>query len=349
MLPFLGKFLEPHFGPFRLFSSHLFLLGLGMMLGFLSTFIFLPRLTFLLPSDRGRAHAIDAKKAKGKPTGAGFVFINLFLLVLLLVLPLNLQTIGIVCLTFLAMMSGWLDDKSEVPWGQYKKAVIDLILALVTVGLLTKLQPMIFWFPFTAFIVETSPWISLPLGSVLIWLSINCTNCSDGVDGLSGTLAAIALTSLGGLFYFVLGHQGIANYLLVPHNPMGSIWAIVTFSMVGTIMAYLWYNAYPSQLLMGDAGSRAIGFLIGVLVFMTGNPFLLLIVSGMLLINGGTGIAKIALLRFMKIRIFQNVRFPLHDHVRHKLKWSAPQVLLRFASLQVIFTLFLLLLLLKVR
>ena len=119
--------------------------------------------------------------------------------------------------------------------------------------------------------------------------------------------------------------------------------------MLGCLIGYLWYNAYPSEMLMGDAGSRALGLLLGILVIKSGNPFMLLIVSGVLLVNGGTGILKVALLRFFKISIFQNVRFPLHDHFRHSSGWSNNQVLVRFTLLQVMITLIFIVALIKIR
>ena len=89
---------------------------------------------------------------------------------------------------------------------------------------------------------------------------------------------------------------------------------------------------------MGDAGSRPMGLLLGLLVMASGNPFLIFIVTGVVLVNGGTGLLKVALLRFFKIGIFRNVRYPLHDHVRKELGWSNTQVLLRFVLLQAIIT-----------
>ncbi len=302
-----------------------------------------------LPTDRGREFAVDASKSIGKPTGAGVIFVSIFLVVQLLVVPPSFDTLAILALTFFAMMGGWLDDKSSVAWGRVIKGSIDLILALCTMLVLTKLEPLQVWFPFTKFTWMAPVWVSVPCGTVLIWVAINSTNCSDGVDGLSGTLATIALTALGGLMYFILGHARISSYLLLPHYPDGAVWAIMAFSMVGTLTGYLWYNAYPSILLMGDAGSRAIGYLLGVFIIQTGNPFLIFIVSGVLLINGGTGLVKVALLGFFKIAIFKNIRFPLHDHVRHNFGWSASQVLMRFSILQVMLTIVLMILLIKIR
>jgi phospho-N-acetylmuramoyl-pentapeptide-transferase len=86
-----------------------------------------------------------------------------------------------------------------------------------------------------------------------------------------------------------------------------------------------------------------------MLVLACGNPFLIVVVAGVVLVNGATGLLKVALLRFFKIGIFKNVRYPLHDHVRHNKGWSNTQVLVRFILLQAVVTPILLVLLLKIR
>jgi phospho-N-acetylmuramoyl-pentapeptide-transferase len=100
---------------------------------------------------------------------------------------------------------------------------------------------------------------------------------------------------------------------------------------------------------MGDSGSRPIGFLLGTLILASGNPFLIFVVAGVVLVNGATGLLKVALLRFFNIGIFRTVRYPLHDHARQNLGWSNTQVLVRFVLLQALGTPILLVLLLKVR
>jgi phospho-N-acetylmuramoyl-pentapeptide-transferase len=185
--------------------------------------------------------------------------------------------------------------------------------------------------------------------ALLLWLSINSTNCSDGVDGLSGSLLALAFLGLGGVLYGVVGHVETARYLLVPFYEDGATWAIVVATTLGTLAAYLWFNAEPSQLLMGDAGSRALGLLLGVFVLATGNPSLLLVVALLILANGGTGLLKIGLLKFFKISILSRIRCPLHDHCRLNLKWSKTQVLVRFVIAQAVLAPLLIILLLKVR
>jgi phospho-N-acetylmuramoyl-pentapeptide-transferase len=248
-----------------------------------------------------------------------------------------------------ASIFGFLDDKASTAWGEYLKGAIDLLIGIGAALLIGGLAPVEVWLPFTKVKLVLSPALAIPMAVVWIWVAINATNCSDGVDGLSGTLSGIAFLSLGGLLYFVLGHVEMSSYLLVPHYQDGAIYGILALSIAGALGGYLWHNAHPSSLLMGDAGSRAIGFLLGVLVLKCGNPFLALIVAGVLLVNGGTGLVKVALLRFFKISIFKNIRFPLHDHVRKNMNWSTPQVLVRFSLIQMALTLTLMVLLLKLR
>lgn len=349
MIYWLGEFLAQYFGPFRLLTSHLVLSGLSVLSCFLLTFILLPRWMNKLPRDRGRNHAVQSAAAAGKPTGAGVIFICLFLFVELLFLPWSFEILGILTLTFGAMLSGWLDDKSVTSWGEYKKGLIDMVLAIAAAILLSGMKDVEIWLPFTSHMFLMPLWLFIPLATILLWATINSTNCSDGVDGLSGTLTAFAFTSLGALLYFILGHKEISHYLLLPHYADGAVWGMMAFSMVGCILGYLWYNANPSILLMGDAGSRALGFLLGVFVIKSGNPFCILIVSAVLMVNGGTGLVKVAIMRFFKVAFLKSVRFPLHDHVRHNKGWSNTQVLVRFALLQVIITLTLFIFLIKVR
>ena len=183
----------------------------------------------------------------------------------------------------------------------------------------------------------------------MLWASINTTNCTDGVDGLSSSLVLIALLTLGMLLYFILGHKDIAAYLLLPHFRYGANWAIMLFAMAGVVMGYLWHNAYPSHCLMGDAGSRALGFFIGVCVMVSGNPFIILATSSIIFVNGGMGLLKVFLLRFFKIKVFENIRFPLHDHMHKNRGWSPTQVLLKFMIMQLLITCGLLGMFLKIR
>ena len=340
----------------RLLQSYAVLIVLALYAGFFITWKFLPKFYRFLPTDRGREFTINAEAAKGKPTGSGVVFITMFVVLALLIVPMDLQQVGILALTWIMMLTGFLDDRSTKGWGEYLKAVLDLLVTVAAACLLAytiarddpegKIR---FWLPFIKNPLAVPSWLYIIITTILLWTSVNTTNCTDGVDGLSSSLVLFALITMATVFYIVLGHTDIASYLLVPHMQSGASWAAITFCLSGVLLGYLWHNAYPSKVLMGDAGSRALGFYLGVMVMLSGNPFMFLATSTIIFINGGMGLLKVFLKRFFHISIFKNVRFPLHDHMKKNHGWSPAQVLIKFLTLQVLVTIAVLGMLFKIR
>jgi phospho-N-acetylmuramoyl-pentapeptide-transferase len=348
MLNFIYLTLGEAWGPLRLFNSFFFLSAIGFASCALLTWMLLPRLWSLLPTDRGRAFAVNADQSVGKPVSAGLIFVTIFCLASLVFVPLSARPLLTVPLVMAALLVGYLDDRRG-GFSEYQLAVMDAAIAVGAALVIHGLQPVTIWIPGWKDAISLAPWIAIPVSAGVIWLSINATNCSDGVDGVSGSLSGTAIMILGGLLYTVIGNEAVAQHLNIPVNRDGASWAIMAFLMVGCIAGYLWYNAPPSQVLMGDAGSRPIGLLIGMLVVATNNPLFLLLVGSVLLLNGATGLVKVALTRFFGWRILSRVRFPLHDHCRKELGWSNSQVLVRFMLLHLGISALLVILALKVR
>ena len=358
MLYYLGSYLQDFWGPARLLTSYAVLITVALYLGFFLAYKLIPKFYNWLPHDRGREFTLkdNAEAAKGKPTGAGSIFITIFALLALLICPMTWARASIVFLTWITMLTGFLDDRSVTSWGEYLKGALDLAISVISAFILyyalQKNSPdgnVTFWLPFVTKEVVIHPIVYIVITTIMLWASINTTNCTDGVDGLSSSLVLIALLTLGILFYFILGHKDISAYLLLPHLQSGANWAVLAFTMAGVVMGYLWHNAFPSHCLMGDAGSRALGYFIGICVMISGNPFIILATSSIIFINGGMGLLKVALIRFFKIKIFENIRFPLHDHMRKNRGWSPTQVLLKFMIMQLLITCGLIGIFLKIR
>ena len=110
---------------------------------------------------------------------------------------------------------------------------------------------------------------------------------------------------------------------------------IAALLFAATLLAYLCFNSKPSTMLMGDAGSRALGFFVAVLAMKSGHPLIYILLALVLIIDGGLGLVKIFLLRFLKIHVLKNTLTPIHDHVRKNKDWSDTQVVFRFVIIQV--------------
>ncbi|MBO7721299.1 MAG: hypothetical protein J6T01_02730 [Kiritimatiellae bacterium] len=389
MIYHLSKCLTELWGPFRLLQSHALLLAGGAFTAAFLTLIALPRLWNRLPRDRGKAVCSDigGMKSAGKPTGAGLYVTLLVLPSIILFAPLKFWDLAVLAALYAAMAFGYLDDRSEKPWGELKKGALDAavsvaiacfvfighsetinaelvcrshLLETAAIGGIDGLQGarrMIVWLPFVKSVWLAPWWLYVPGTAFILWFTMNATNCSDGVDGLAGTLTVITLAMLAVILYVVVGYRPVAHYFLIPVYSEAARWAIVVMTVAGGFAGYLWFNAEPSKILMGDAGSRFLGILVATASVMTGNPLLVLALSPVVLVNGGGGLGKLVLLRAAKKlgfdigegSVIRRVRFPLHDHCKKNLGWSNAQVLMRFVLLQLIVMPILLVLLVKIR
>lgn len=291
-----------------------------MLCSFLIAFFSLKFFKRILPKDHGRAFAVNGALSEGKPRGAGIIFVTSFTLCTALFYPLDIENIIYLVLVYAAMLSGYFDDAAETPWGNLKKGLIDLVISLGIAftyyfynGSQVKLYitDSTFTIPAPLFII---------LAGVLVWTAINVTNCTDGVDGLCSSLVMTVLLPLA----FMVTKSGAADMLL----PM---------IMFVTLAAYLWFNCSPSQMLMGDAGSRALGVFLAVMFLKTAAPFAFIPMAIVIILDGGLGLLKLSFRRFLKIKNFmEGIRTPLHDHARKNKGWSDTQVVIRFTILQII-------------
>ncbi|MDL2301664.1 phospho-N-acetylmuramoyl-pentapeptide-transferase [Lachnospiraceae bacterium OttesenSCG-928-D06] len=293
----------------------------GILFAFCATVLCTGKLSKYLPKDAGREFAHDGKLSAGKPRGAGIIFVLVFAVAAALFANVNAEIIIYLMLTIISMVTGYLDDASENPWSEYKKGFLDLCIAAMVA--LTFLQ-------YNSNVIEiallgirfTIPRILFALLIViLVWVSVNVTNCSDGVDGLSGTLTIISIMTIYGIDVI---RKTVGEFSFL----------ILLFSVC--ILGYLWFNAAPSKLIMGDAGSRAMGLFISIAILKTGAPLLYIPVAFVILLDGGLGLVKVFLLRFFKIHIMKNIRTPLHDQVRKVWDWSNTQTVFRFGIIQII-------------
>lgn len=293
----------------------------GILFAFIATVWATAKLSPYLPKDAGREFAHDGKLSAGKPRGAGIIFVLAFVAAAFLFVPFSVETIIYLVLITICMMTGFLDDASKTPWGEYKKGFLDLCVAALVALTFLKYNSNVVELALFDVKFVLPPVVFALLTVILVWTSVNVTNCSDGVDGLSGTLTIITIMTI---------------YCIDRIKAKEDDFSFMILLFAVCILGYLWYNATPSKLMMGDAGSRAMGLFISIAILKTGSPFLYIPVALVLILDGGLGLLKVALLRFLKIHILKNVRTPLHDHVRKVWDWSNTQTVFRFAIIQII-------------
>ena len=293
----------------------------GILFAFAMTCLMLSKCTRILPKDMGRAYAHDGSLSAGKPRGAGFWFVLVYVVSTLIFAKMNVEILIYLILVVAAMLTGFLDDCAKSPWGEYKKGILDLIIAIMLAITFLNFNDNRIFIACADKYVTINPVVFGILIVILVWASINVTNCSDGVDGLSGTLTIITLSSV---------------YVIDLIKGMDSKFSYTILLFIISILGYLWFNATPSKMLMGDAGSRAMGLFISIAVLKMGSPILYLLVAGVLIVDGGLGLIKVSLLRFLKNKILTNVRTPIHDHVRKVWNWSNTHTVYRFAIIQIV-------------
>ena len=293
----------------------------GFVFALIAAFVLLGRLSSILPTDQGRAFAVEGGHSKGKPTGAGSLFICVFAVSSLLFVPLRWESTIYYILIVCAMIAGYLDDGSKTPWSEYKKGLIDLLISFVTSFTFTVFSSREIIFPVIGQTYVIPFAVYLFLGTLLVWTAINVTNCTDGVDGLSSSLSIVSLLSML-----------VLSIMLKTTNS----WSGAMLIMIAVLLAYLWYNTNPSQILMGDAGSRALGLILAVSVMNTRQPFAYLFLCLLFILDGGAGIVKISLKRFFHINFLKNTTTPFHDHLRKKAGWTNSQVTIRFTLIHVV-------------
>ncbi len=292
----------------------------GLLAAFGLTCFFIAKFADRLPKDGGREFAHDGKLSAGKPRGAGLIFILVFVGAAFIFAPMSLELLIYLILVTVEMLTGYLDDAAEHPWGELRKGLLDLAVAVILAVTYLSFNPNTIWLAIPGMPLTIPPVLFGALIVVLVWGSVNVTNCADGVDGLSGTLVIITLAT----FYII-------DHLL----GSGDDFNVLILMFAVCILGYLWYNATPSLLMMGDAGSRAMGVFISIAALKSESPVLYVPVAVVLILDGGLGLLKLTLIRVCHVHILKNVRTPLHDHVRKNMGWSNTQTLFRFAIIQI--------------
>lgn len=154
-------------------------------------------------------------------------------------------------------------------------------------------------------------WLIVPVFAFAVVATGNAVNISDGLDGLAGGLAATAFAGFG-IISLLQGHGGMASFC---------------FTVVGALMAYLWFNIYPARFFMGDVGSFALGTTLGVVAMLTDSFLLLPVIGGLFVVEAGSSLIQIVAKKFWHRKVF--ISAPIHHHLEAK-GWQETKITMRF-------------------
>ena len=164
----------------------------------------------------------------------------------------------------------------------------------------------------------------------------NAVNLTDGLDGLAiGPVSIAAATYM--IFAYIAGNIKIAGYLQIPYVPGSGEITVFCGAMTGAGLGFLWFNAYPAQIFMGDVGSQSLGAALGTVAVVTKNEIVLILVGGLFVVEALSVIFQVGYFKMTHgKRIFRMA--PLHHHFELK-GWSEPKIIVRFWIIAVILSL----------
>ena len=191
-------------------------------------------------------------------------------------------------------------------------------------------------FPFFKQFRPDIGWAYVAFAALVLVSVSNTVNLTDGLDGLAISTFAIAAATFTALTY-VIGHARFADYLLLPHYESVGELTIFCGALVGGSLGFLWWNAHPADVFMGDVGSLALGGSLGTVALLIKQELLLPIVGGVFVLEGLSVILQVASFRLTGKRIFRMA--PIHHHFE-LIGWQEPKVIARFQILAIIFALF---------
>ena len=343
MFLFLAQYLEQHSSIFNVFSYITLRSVMAALTALMISFIVGPRMIKKLTdykigqtirSDGPKTHEVKT----GTPTMGGALILTSIAITTLLWADLTNRWIWVVLAVTVSFgIIGLVDDYRKVvlrsPYGlsaleKFSCQSVVAVFASLYLANATEFGMH------TALILPFLKDVAIPLGVsgfvVLSFLVIvgtsNAVNLTDGLDGLA-IMPAVMIASALAIFAYVAGHAEFSRYLGFPYIPGAGELAIFCAALAGAGLAFLWFNAYPAEVFMGDVGALAIGAALGVVAVVVRQEIVLFIMGGVFVVETLSVVIQVASFKITGRRVFRMA--PLHHHFELK-GWKENQVVVRF-------------------
>ncbi len=334
--------LHDFWSPFNVFRYITFRSALAILTAAAICFIFVPilirRLKAVNITQQIRELGPEGHIVKaGTPTMGGVVIVLSIVVSVLLWGDLGNRYVQAVLVSLVGFGGiGFVDDYLKVRGKNSKglrarhKFGLQMLLALA-IGLVVYLKPddpyaSVLSVPFFKKWLIDMGIFYIPFSIVVIVGSSNAVNLTDGIDGLAIGLVAIA-TLANGVLVYISGHKGLADYLQVLYLTHAGELTIFCGAMFGAALGFLWFNAYPAEIFMGDVGSLSLGGALGTLAVISKQEIVLAVIGGIFVVEALSVMLQVMSFRFTGKRIFKMA--PIHHHFELK-GWPEPRIIVRF-------------------
>ena len=335
--------LADQFQAFNLFRYITFRSGGAVVTALLISFLSGPRVIAWLKSKQrdGQPIRIDGPQShlarkKGTPTMGGFLILLAATCSTLLWADLGNPYVWIVLIVTVGFgLIGFFDDYTKLTRNSHHgiparlRLLIEFLLAgAACVVLAFVMRPPLansLALPFFNTLVPLG-WFYIPFGMLVIAGASNAVNLTDGLDGLAIVPSMIAAGCFG-LIAYLVGNAIYARYLLIAHVPGTGELTVFCAALVGAGLGFLWFNAPPASVFMGDTGSLSIGAALGIISVVTKHEIVLAIIGGLFVLEAVSVIVQVASFKLTGRRVFRMA--PLHHHFEQK-GWEEPTIVIRF-------------------
>jgi phospho-N-acetylmuramoyl-pentapeptide-transferase len=330
-LGFPGVFNLIRYISFRAGAASATALLIGLLLG--------PKMISWLRAKQGKGQPIrtDGPQShlakRGTPTMGGLLILTSVAISVLLWMDLkNPYVWACLLVTGGFGLIGWLDDYDKVRKAHHAglsgktRLLLEFAIAGVATWLMVRTGGTELHLPFVKETVIDLGWFYILFGAFVIVAFGNAVNLTDGLDGLA-TMPVIIASLAFVLFAYLVGNVKFATYLGIPHVPGAGDLTVLLLAIIGAGLAFLWFNAPPAAVFMGDTGSLALGGALGAVSVATHHEFALVIVGGIFVVEALSVVIQVLVYKRTGKRVF--LMAPIHHHFEH-LGWSEPTVVIRF-------------------
>lgn len=283
---------------------------------------------------------------KGTPTMGGLMILSGMILSTLLWTDLSNPYVWIVLFVTIGFgLIGFYDDFLKVSRSDHKgfsgrmRLSIEALIGGMACFAVAQLGETAFstsvTFPFLKDVLLDLGWFFVPFGLFVIVGAGNAVNLTDGLDGLAIVPVMIAAATFGVIAY-LSGNEVFAEYLQIHYVPGTGELLVICGAVVGAGLGFLWFNAPPAAIFMGDTGSLALGGMLGAISVATKHELVLAIVGGLFVLEAVSVIIQVASFKLTGRRVFRMA--PIHHHFEHK-GWTEAQVVIRFWIIAVVLAL----------